>query len=596
MIINTNEKLCNLRKLMISNNIDTYIITKFDPHQSEYASEYWNGVKFISGFTGSNGTLVISKDKAGLWTDGRYYLQAESQLCNSIKLYKASEPTTKDFLSFAYDETPKGGTIGFDGRTISLGCINPLLNKITNKNIKLKYDIDILNTMWEDRHKVTRNKLFEFDKKYCGLTRIEKIALVREQIKKEDADIYIISSLDDIAWLFNIRCISDSNSFNFCSYAVITYDEVYLFIDTYRGDNETVLSLQSNNIKIKPYGEIFDYLENLVSVNNNYTVLISPNKTNYLLYSNIKGMLIKELDYDITSTFKAVKNNTEIKNLKIANKKDAVCLIRLLKWLKEVVKQKEVTEYDVSEKVLSLRQEMDNFKCLSFDTISGYNENGAIIHYNVTKENAKTLKNSGFLLLDSGGNYLEGTTDITRTISLGSLTEKMKEYYTLVLKAHISLSKLIFLYGSTGLNVDIIARAPLWEKGLNYQHGTGHGIGFFLNVHEGPQNIAFKNNTVVLEEGMVMSNEPGVYVRNEFGIRLENTVVVKRFNSTDHGEFMCFETISFVPFDIESIIPELLTDEERAWLNQYHLRVYENLETYLSEDERLWLKKITAKI
>lgn len=591
------KKLLFLRKFMINNNIDSYIITKFDPHQSEYANEYWNCVKFMSGFTGSNGILVVTKDKAGLWTDARYYLQAESELKgSSIELYKGSDTGIKDFLTFTYDETPPNGVIGFDGRTLSLKTVNSLIKIVGFKNIKLKPDIDLINTIWKDRPKISRNNLFELGIKYCGKTRTEKILQVREKMLENNADIYVISSLDDIAWLLNIRCLSETSSFDFHAYVVLTQNKIYLFIDYHEDDYHTILNLEADGIKIEKYNIIYTFLKNIKNNPKYKTIMFTSTRTNYLLYTQVNNMNIINLNYDITSKLKAIKNNIEIDNLKIANKKDAVAIVRLIKWLKESVVKESISEFDISEKLYSLRKQMDNFKGLSFETISGYNENGAIIHYTATKDNSKILKNSGLLLLDSGANYLEGTTDITRTISLGKITEKMKEYYTLVLKAHISFAKLIFLYGSTGVNLDIAARIPLWENGLNYQHGTGHGIGFFLNVHEGPQIISLQNNSVKLEEGMVMSNEPGVYIKNEFGIRLENTIIIKKFNKTEHGQFMCFETISFIPFDINCIIPDMLSVEEKTWLNHYNKNVYKNLESYLNNEEKVWLKTMTEHI
>jgi len=586
--------LSSFRKLMLHYNIDTYIITKFDPHQSEYSNEYWNGVKFISGFTGSSGTLVITKTHAGLWTDGRYYLQAEAELDgSSIELFRASEPSTKDFLDFAFDETPENGAIGFDGRTLSLNSVHSLLVKLNAKNITLKTDTDILDEVWTQRPKLLCKELFEHDVKYAGQTRNEKLDIIKEQMSNENADAYIISSLDDIAWLLNIRCMSDTSSFDFSAYVVISKNKTSLFID---GADTIVSNLDKEGISVKKYDDVYTYVQNLYLEDNIKTVLLCPSKTNYLLYSCVKNLTIKKLEQrDLTATLKSVKNETQLNHLKIANEKDAVNFVRLIKWVKEAVKTENLTEYDVSEKILALRKNTEAFKGLSFNTISGYNENGAIIHYGATKTNAKSLKNEGFLLLDAGANYLDGTTDITRTISLGNTTEKMKEYYTLVLKCHISLAKFKFLYGATGSHIDVIARMPLWERGLNYPHGTGHGIGFFLNVHESP-NISSRNEFIKLEEGMVMSNEPGLYTQNEFGIRLENTIVVKKSDQTSYGQFMCFETISFIPFDKESIKVELLSTEERIWLNEYHGNVYKNLEKYLNQDEKSWLKEATEKL
>lgn len=581
--------LSKLQTLMENNNISTYIITKSDPHLSEYSNKHYNSVSFISNFTGSNGTIVVTKHSAGLWTDARYQLQAQKQLNENFSLHIVGTPGVLDFLSYCAKNTPPNGTIAFDGKTLSAASVNNLID-LLNEDITIISNLDLISEIWKDRPQITRNKIIPYSTKYCGLDTKEKINIVKKEIAYNNCEMCLISSIDDIAWLFNIRCISNYNSFNFQAYATVS-DEVCLFIDTIPEDSEAINNLKKDGINIKNYEDIFKYVTNL----NIKSVCLSQANVNYYLYSLFSATIF-HMPFEITTKIKAIKNNIEIENIKIANKKDSLSFIKLIKWLKDNVKKEQITEYDVNQKLFELRKENESFMGLSFERICGYKENATIIHYVTKCENAKQLEEHGFLLLDSGANYLEGTTDITRTISLGKLSEKLQQYYTRVLKGHISLAKLKFLYGSTGHYIDIIARCPLWEVGLDYKHGTGHGIGQFNNVHEAPQSISAKSIPISLEEGMLISNEPGIYFDGEFGIRLENSILVKKMEKTNFGQFMGFETLSLIPFDKEAIIAEMLNKEEVQWLNSYHQAVYEAHNKSLNEDEKKWLKIATSPI
>lgn len=585
------NKLEMLRSLMKREKIDTYLITKFDPHNSEYSPRYWNGVQFISGFTGSSGTIVVTQDDAGLWTDGRYYIQANKQLEGTgIRLHKAAEPTTKDFFTYAKENTKDGGVIAFDGRTLSMGEAEAL-GKF--KNIKIKTDVDLINEFWEDRPQLSSQEIYEHDIKFAGKTREQKINETRNKMSELGAEIYVISSTDDIAWLFNLRGNDNDNCTTFASFAVITKEEVILFVH-----NEKIKSvkgkLEKENIIVKEYEEVYKYLE---KVEKTKTILVNPDCTNYYMYKIIKDLNVIEENVDITSELKGRKNEVELANIEKANVRDGVAMVRLINWIRESVsKGEEVTEIDVAEKAYELRKKGDNFICESFDCIVGYMANGAMMHYKATEESHSQICNEGILLIDSGGNYMDGTTDITRTFSLGKVTDGMKDDFTLVLKGHISLATTTFLYGATGSSLDVLARKPLWDKGIDYKCGTGHGLGYFLNVHEGPQRISMIPNNVKMEVGMLTTNEPGIYREGEYGIRTENTLLVVEKEQTQFGRFLKFETISYCPIDLNLINKDIMTNDEISWLNSYHETVYEKVSPFLNDSEKEWLKNDTKKI
>ncbi len=583
-----NDKIKSIRDMMVVNNIDVYIITKFDPHQSEDSEPYYNSVQFISGFTGSNGAVVITKDEAGLWTDGRYYIQSEIELKGSeIKLHKASEPDVKSYLEYAYHI---GGTIGFAGDTLSYGSLKKILGKLKLKNIKLKTKYDFVGDIWKDRPSLSTNKVFEHNIKFCGKSRVDKIKEIREKMIEEDGAYYILSSLDDISWTLNLKGRDVAYNTFFASYLIISNNEVVLFVDKAK-IVDVEASLCNDNIIIKDYSEVYNYIENIPD---NTKTLINTVKTNYKIYSSGSHLQYIELSVDITAHLKAIKNKTEISCLEEVNLRDGVAMVKAIKYIKENVQS--LDEIDVVNTMQKYRGESDNFIEPSFGTIAAYMENAAMMHYHATDEKKSKLESKGFLLIDSGGQYLDGTTDITRTISLGPITKEMKEDFTLVLKSHIAIAKAKFLNGTTGSKIDMLGRVPMWNVGKNYKCGTGHGLGFCGCVHEGPHSMGMKPNPVPLKEGMLLTNEPGIYIQDKYGIRIENTVVVTPFMETNDGVFFQFDTISYCPIDVDSIEVTMLTEEEKDWINNYHRLVYTKLSPFLDDIYIEFLKEETKEI
>ena len=583
-----------LRELMSGNGIDAYIVSNSDPHQSEYVAEHWKGRSFISGFTGSAGTVVITKDDGGLWTDGRYYIQAEKQLEGSgIRLFKAAEPNVPSYIEWLKDTLEAGSCVGFDGWVFSTNTANEMERSFNQKGLKLSKDLNLLNKIWEDRPLLSLNSAFNHELKFTGKSTLEKLTEVRAEMKKKNVDYYIISSLDDIAWLFNLRGNDVNNNPVVTAYALISMENAYLFIDRKKVDKAVEKTLEDNKVGIKDYESILLELENL---DHNKRILLDPNRTNVRVYDAIPSNCIKVEETDITTNLKAIKNKVEIENLKECQIKDGVAMVKFLNWLHKSIGQENITEISATEKLEDFRKEQENFVQPSFNTIAAYKDNAAMMHYNAYENEECKLKPEGLFLLDSGGQYFDGTTDITRTIVLGPISKEEKEDFTLVLKGHIALSEAKFLYGATGSNLDILARQPLWEKGIDYKCGTGHGIGFFLNVHEGPHRISQAQNSVRLEKGMVVTNEPGIYRQGKHGIRTENTLLVAEDELTEFGQFMKFEVISLCPIDLEGVDKDLLTEREVKWLNEYHKNVYTALSPFLNEEENSWLKNATREI
>ncbi|TCO75218.1 aminopeptidase P family protein [Marinisporobacter balticus] len=592
--MNIKEKINSLRQWMCSKNIDAYIIPSFDAHQSEYVAEHWKSRTFISGFTGSAGTVVVTKDKAGLWTDGRYFIQAEKQLEGSgIKLFKMMQPNVPTYVDWIYALLNPGGTVGFDGKVFPTSTVKSMEKKYARKNIRINAEYDLIDFIWDDRPASPLDTIFTHPIKYAGKSRTEKIDQVRAHMQKKDVTHYLLGSLDDIAWLFNIRGNDIHCSPVAISYALISQNEANLFIDHRKVPKDIRQELEDADIIIKEYNEIENCLKNL---KNTDRVLLDPDKINIWLYHAIPNACEKIEQLNITTSLKAVKNPIEIENIKNCHIRDGVYMVKLLHWLDQNLGKEKITEITVDEKLTAIKAQDDQFVGLSFDTIAGYKDHAAMMHYKATPEITYELEKEGFLLLDAGSQYFDGTTDITRTIALGTLSEEEKIDFTLVLKGHIALTISNFLYGSTGERMDILARMPLWEHGIDYKCGTGHGVGFFLNVHEGPHSISPRVNTTILEKGMIVTNEPGVYKQGKHGIRTENILLITEDSKTDSGQFMKFETISFCPIDLEGIIPEMLIEKERDWLNTYHKNVYEKLSPYLNEEEKAWLKQETRAI
>ena len=576
-------------------NIDTYIITKNDPHQSEYTPDYWNQVKYISGFTGSAGIAVVTMNQAGLWVDGRYYIQAEKEIFGSeFQMHKDADPGVRVFEEFAADETPAGGAIGFNGSVLSMSQVKKLEKLIKFKNITVKTDLDLISELWSDRPALSKAPVYNHELKFCGVSRKDKLSELREKMKKRLADFYVISSTDDIAWLFNLRGNDMPCKSFFESFAVIDYEKAALFIDK----DKTVSvrkELEQDNVILYDISEIQNYLANYSKQPGKSVVLLNPDKTGYTLFQILNDCQISECTYDITASMKAIKNKVELDNLERVNIRDGAAMVRFIIWLKENA-GKGIDEVDAANKILEFRKTGENFVEPSFTTIAAYMSNAAMMHYSPVKGRCAEIKREGVLLIDSGGSYYDGSTDITRTIVLGKISDKLKRDFTLVLKSHISMAEAIFLYGATGTNLDTFARIPMWKQCMDYKCGTGHGLGFFLNVHEGPQLLTPRSNTVVFEEGMIITNEPGAYIDGEYGIRTENTMKVAKYNENEFGRFMKFETISYCPIDIDGIITDMLTTDEKNWLNRYHKTVYDKLNQYLQPTEREWLAEATREI
>ena len=589
-----NERVKRLRDLMRERGIDAYIVNTSDPHQSEYVADHYKGRVWISGFTGSAGTAVITQDEAILWTDGRYFIQAEKELAASeYKLFKIAIPGFPTYTEWLKSNLKDGNNIGFDGKVFAQSSVENLEKEFKGKKIGFIDEFDLVGEVWEDRPKLSTEKAFIHELKYTGKTTKEKIAKVREEMKKHDVRYFILGSLDDIAWLYNIRGYDVSNNPVVISYALISMDKAYLFTDKVKINEEVEGFLRENGVDLGEYEEIIDCIK---AVDKNSRIYIDKDRTNRWLYKAIPTECKIINGTNITTKLKAIKNSTEIENQRNAYIKDGVALVKFLHWLDKSVGNISITEMSAQERLLEFRKEQDGFIEPSFGTISAYKGNAAMMHYSASESSNAEIKKEGLYLVDSGGQYFDGTTDITRTVAMGPITEEEKKDFTLTLKGHINLSNARFLYGATGHSLDVLARYPLWQEGIDYKCGTGHGIGFLLNVHEGPHRIATVVNSVVLEKGMIVSIEPGVYKAGSHGIRIENIVVVEEDIKTDSGQFMKFETLSFVPIDIEAIDADLLLNRERQWINDYHKEVYNKLSPYLNDEEKLWLKEETRSI
>lgn len=588
------EKVEEMRKLMKESKIDAYIIPSSDSHQSEYVSDHWKSRRWMSGFTGSAGTLVITLGENGLWTDGRYYIQAEKQLKDSgIKLFRQGQPGVPTYNEWLEQVLKEGSCVGFDGKVFSQANAKKIEEALSDKGITINDSYDLMNIIWTDRPELPFNNIINHDISFAGKSIKEKVELVREKMKEKKADNYILGSLDDIAWLFNIRGSDIPNNPVVTAYAIITHEKVSLFLRKEKLSKSAQNSLLSEGVYIYEYEEIIDEVKKITEDN---SVFIDDNKINRWLYNVIpKGCKIVK-GTNITTSLKAIKNDTEIENLKRCQIKDGVAMVKFLYWLEENINRETITEISADEKLRSFRSAEKDFIGISFDTIAGYKDHAAMMHYKANDDTKYTLKDEGMFLIDSGGQYLDGTTDITRTIVLGDITEEEKRDFTLVLKGHISLCQANFLHGATGSNLDILARYPMWQEGIDYKCGTGHGVGYFLNVHEGPQNFSQVPNKVKLEKNMVITVEPGIYREGQHGVRIENTVAVAEDVKTEFGQFLRFDTISYCPIDLKGISVEMLDEKEKRWLNEYHNEVYNKLAPYLDDDTSDWLRTNTQGI
>ena len=592
------QKLNALRILMKEKKIDAYLVPTDDFHGSEYVGDYFKCRKYITGFTGSAGTAIITQDMAGLWTDGRYFIQAADQLRDTtIELFKSGEPGVPTVHQFLNDKLEEGMCLGFDGRTVSAREAEELQELLQEKHITFSVNDDLIGEIWEDRPVLSCEPVMELDIRWTGKSRADKIAEIREQMKAKEADTFILTSLDDIAWLLNIR----GNDIHCCpvvlSYLVMMENELRLYANAAAFSEEIRSNLEADGVKIYPYDDVYSYVQ---TISSDKKVLLSRANVNSRLVSNIPSEVTILDEPNLTLLPKAVKNETEMENERIAHIKDGVAVTKFIHWLKKNVTRTTITELSAAEKLYQFRSEQEHFLGDSFDPIIAYGTHAAIVHYSATEATDIPLEARGMVLADTGGHYLEGTTDITRTIVLGPVTAKEKKFFTAVLRGNLNLAAAKFKYGCTGLNLDYLARGPLWELGEDYNHGTGHGVGYLLNVHEGPNSFRWKNlpgnPAPVLEEGMITSDEPGYYLENEFGIRHENLVLCKKAEKTSFGQFMCFEPLTMVPFDLEGINPEEMTERERKLLNDYHQKVYTTISPYLDEEEKEWLKQATREI
>lgn len=593
------EKLKNLRERMAREGIDMYVIPTADFHESEYAGEHFGVRKYVSGFTGSAGTLVVGKDEAALWADGRYFIQAERQLDGStIELMRMGNEGVPTIEKYIEDKMPEKGNLGFDGRVINSSLGLKFAEILAKKEAKIKYDKDLVNEFWDDRPALSAKPAFFLEEKYSGRSAADKLSFVRKSMEENGADTFILTSLDDIAWLYNMRGDDIPCNPVVLSYTVVFKDKAVLFL------NESVLNerlreeFAKNNVEIKAYNDIYDYVK---SLDKNSKILLDLNKVNYKIYGNLPENAEKINKLNPTVPEKAKKNRTEIENIRKSHVKDGVAVCKFIFWLKQNVGKIKITEMSAAQYLEDRRREQEGFIEPSFDTIAAYNANAAMMHYSATPEHDAELKPEGLFLVDSGGQYYEGTTDITRTITLGAVLDEWKRDYTLTLKGNMNLANARFLYGCTGINLDILSRGPLWNIGIDYRCGTGHGVGYLLNVHEAPNGIRWRvvperNDSAVLEEGMVTSDEPGVYTEGSHGIRIENELLCRKDIKNEYGQFMSFETVTYVPIDKEAIDLKYLENRDIEQINDYHKMVYEKISPYFEGKEADWLKEACAPL
>jgi Xaa-Pro aminopeptidase len=592
-----NVKLYSLKRLLEVRGIDMYIIPSTDPHLGEYVPDHWRIVEWLTGFTGSAATLVITDSFAGLWTDSRYFIQAEKQLAGSgFVLVKSESGERNDLAGWITENIKPGSKIALDGRIISIERLRNIEKSLEGKNISVDYDCDLISELWTDRPAMPVSQGFDHDVKYCGRERSVKIAEVREQMRIKGLDYHLLTAPEDIMWLLNIRGRDIKFSPLLISFALLDEEQVLLFIEESKIPLKLASEFDRLGIVMLPYEEAEGLISTLASGS---TILLNPAITSHSLYKAIPGGIIITEDISIPARLKAIKNSVEIENIGKAMVKDGVALTRFFFWLENVEDNGDLTELVLAEKLNNFRSVNENYLGPSFSTIVAWNEHGALPHYTPDPVSDAVIGEKGILLIDSGGQYLDGTTDITRTIAIGLPSARQKKDFSLVLKGNINLSLAKFPLGTKGYHLDILARAALWENGLNYGHGTGHGVGFCLNVHEGPQNIgqaAGSNSKAIIEPGMVISNEPAIYREGEYGIRIENLLLCYENEETEFGMFLKFETLSLCYIDKSLIDISLLEKREIDWLNAYHTEVYDKLSPFLTAEEKKWLKHKTSAI
>lgn len=597
------QRLEALRQEMAKAGMDYYMVPTSDFHNSEYVDDYFKVREYLSGFTGSNGTLVIGKDRAGLWTDGRYFIQAEKELQGTgVDLFRMQEEGVPDIPDFLYEQMEPGQTLGFDGRCVSCREGRKLEKKLSeekfaHKKVSICFADDLADRIWQDRPSLPSHKIMVLSDEISGRTVKEKLQEVRTEVRKAGAEYLLLSKLDDLMWLLNIRGKDVECNPVALSYGFLTQEEFYFFIQKEEVTEAFEAYAQANGIVIKAYEDVQDFLKQFAYQGK---VMLDESNINYTLFQMLDGQAEYVTGNNPTERMKAIKNAMELSKMEEVYRKDSAAVIKFICWLKKNIGKQEITEISAAEHLDHLRQEIDGYLDLSFPTISAYKENAAMMHYEATEENHKVLAQEGMLLVDSGGQYMGGTTDVTRTIVLGEISEEIKKHFTKVAVGMLQLTDARFLYGCTGRNLDILARQPLWEMGIDYKCGTGHGIGYILNVHEGPQNIRWRftegMKEAVIEAGMVISNEPGVYREGSHGIRTENIMVARNGEKNGDGQFMYFDTLTYVPIDREAIDIRYMQPVDVERLNRYHAAVYEKTVEYLTEEEKAWLAEATAPI
>jgi len=594
-----NIRLEQLREEMCKRGIDIYVVPSSDFHESEYVGEYFCAREFLTGFTGSAGTAVVTRDKAGLWTDGRYFIQAAAQLAGSgFDLYRMGEEGVPAIPDFLEAELPEGGVLGFDGRVVSGALAETFQKAADDRHGSLYVTEDLTDRIWTDRPAIACTPLWILTEEYSGESAVSRLGRIRERMAEEKADVHILSSLCDIAWILNLRADDIEHVPVFLSFLFIFKEKAVLFVQPDAVGDEAAAYLKNCGVEVDSYWSVYDAAARLPE---DTSVLMNRKMVNYRLISSLsKGVTIIDRE-DPSELMKAVKNETELRNTRQAHLKDGVAMTKFMYWLKTNVGRIPMDEYTVGCYLDNLRRKQENFLDLSFEDICAYGPNAAMMHCAATAEQKAQIWPEGMLLVDSGGHYLEGTTDITRTFILGPVTPEMKRHFTAVVRCNLALANLRFLYGCGGISMDVVCREPLWELGLDYKCGTGHGVGHILNVHEGPNGFRYRivperKDSGVLEAGMITTDEPGVYLEGEYGIRIENELICVKDEKNEYGQFMRFEPVTWCPIDLDGIEPELMNEKEKRWLNEYHAMVWEKISPYLTEEERDWLKVYTREI
>ena len=589
-----NLRLQDLREVMRREHLSAFIFPSTDPHQGEYVPDHWKGREFISGFNGSAGTAVVTMNSAALWTDSRYFLAAEEQLRGTefqlMKLKIEGTPTIPEWIG---KECGPGAEVAVDGSCSSANSVKELIADLRKQGgITLRTNLDPLAQIWRNRPAIPENPVEIYPLEYAGESAHDKIARIRQALREKHADGMLMAALDDIAWTLNLRGSDVHCNPVFVSYLLIAPNDVTLYINKVKLLPQVEAYLKAEGVGVAPYEEVRKGLKDYFA----YNILLDPNEVNYTLYKSVTREIVEE--ESPVKRMKTVKNEREIAGFKSAMLKDGIAMVKFLKWLQSQLTtvNSPLSEISVSDKLTALRAEQPLYHDISFDTIAGYQEHGAIVHYEATPETDVVLKPEGLLLLDSGAQYLDGTTDITRTIALGPVTDEMKRIYTLVLKGHIQIELCKFPSGASGTQIDVLARQALWREGLNYLHGTGHGVGSYLNVHEGPHQIRMEWKPAPLVEGMTVTDEPGIYLAGKFGVRIENTLLVVPYMETEFGKFLQFESLTLCPIDKTPVIIEMLTPEEIGWLNEYHQTVFNKLSPFLDAGETVWLREACAPL